>query len=53
MKLLPVLTSQMKVRACDWAVGKQAGSFREGERGRKREDQEMEERKEDKKKMEQ
>ena len=35
---LPILTGQIKAKACDWAVeGKDgAGSFREGERGRKK-----------------
>ena len=38
MNLLPILTGQIKARACDWAVeGKGgAGGFREGERERKR-----------------
>ena len=42
MSLLPILTGQIKLRACDWAVeGKgRAGGFREGqerkERGRRR-----------------
>ena len=48
MKRLPILTGQIKARACDWAVeGKGgAGSFREGEEGGEG-DKEMEERKED------
>jgi hypothetical protein len=40
VNLLPILTGQIKSRACDWAVeGKgESGSVREGERGvRKRE----------------
>ena len=49
MNLLPILTGQIKARACDWAVeGKGgAGGFREGERGRRRGDEEMKEREED------
>jgi hypothetical protein len=38
VNLLPNLTSQIKARACDWAVeGKsRAGSFREGKKRRKK-----------------
>ena len=41
MNLLPILTGQIKARACDWAVeGKGgAGSLR-GERGRRKRDRE-------------
>jgi hypothetical protein len=48
VNLLPILTGQIKARACDWAVeGKgRDGSFREGEEGGEG-DKEMEERKED------
>ena len=44
MNLLPILTCQIKARACDEAVeGKGgAGSFREGERGRSKRDNETE-----------
>ena len=46
--LLPILTGQIKARACDWAMEEKggAGSFREEEEGRK--DDEMKaQRKED------
>lgn len=38
MNLLPILTGQIKARACDWAVDEKygAGSFREGKRGRRK-----------------
>lgn len=43
MKLLFILTGQKKkkTRACDWAVEEKggAGTFREGEKGRRREGQ--------------
>lgn len=46
MNLLPILTGKIKARVCDWVgEGKSgAGSFREGERGRKKGDEEREER---------
>lgn len=49
MNLLPTLTDKINARACDWvAEGKSgAGSFREGERGRRRGDEVMKEREED------
>ena len=37
MNLLPILTGQIKTRACDWAVEGKGGTggFREGEKGRR------------------
>jgi hypothetical protein len=51
VNLLPILTGQIKARARGWTVeGKGvAGSFLEGERGRRKGDEVTEEREEDRK----